>query len=699
MSRLQRYWPLVVAAVLLWLLVILPAYYVVHNPLPGPQMAALASLVLDLALLVLTTIVAAGWGSRFLRWLKIAPASGLERWSLAAILGLGAWGTLVFGLGVARGLYRPVGYALLLLLGLGALPEIRDLLRWLSAAPGRLRETKLSWLWPCTGIIGLLSLGFALLPPTAWDALAYHLEGPRLYVAAHRLIGVPQNFYLNFPAQVEMLFTWGLLLKGDTLAQLFHWVFWPLVAALLYGLVRQVVDERAGCWAAALWASVPLATTIAGWAYVDLALAAFVLAAFCAMLRWTESHSLRWLWLSAIFAGLALATKYTAVTWLAALALLIVIYAWRQAPEGDQARRSVGLAWRPTRRVGHIVFLPGQYVALAGLVALPWFIKNWIVTGNPIYPFLFGGAYWNSTRAGWTTLSGYGYSRNPLDYVALPWLMTVLGIDGTGAFDATIGPLLLCLAPLALLVRGRPRAINAALLVVATQWLYFLWSVFRYAFMAQTRLLFPALPLMCLVAAYGLRRLQIWDRPAFRLSWVVSAAAAVVLAANVVTMAYAFLAIRPIDVLAGLESRSDYLSRRLGTYYETMRYVSEQLPADSHLLFFWEPRAYYAQPAAQGDTALDHLPQLRLAHPSAAAALSELRGQGITHVVYYRAGLELLSAPTARAPTLGTLFGRPPAEHSFYPIDPDDREYLAQLLSRCQLVQRLGDSYEVYRLP
>ena len=31
--------------------------------------------------------------------------------------------------------------------------------------------------------------------------------------------------------------------------------------------------------------------------------------------------------------------------------------------------------------------------ALAGLVALPWYLRNLIETGNPVYPLVFGGKY------------------------------------------------------------------------------------------------------------------------------------------------------------------------------------------------------------------------------------------------------------------------------------------------------------------
>jgi 4-amino-4-deoxy-L-arabinose transferase-like glycosyltransferase len=599
-------------------------------------------------------------------------------------------GTVVLGMGIAHGLYRWAAYAVLLALGGAAWREVQALLRWLRAGLGRLGGTGNPWVVLYASAVGAMSLGLALLPPTGWDTLVYHLQGPRLYVEARRLLAVPDNFYLNWPAQVEMLFTWGLLLKGDTLAKLLHWVCWPLTAVLLHALARRTIGARAGQWAVALWAGVPLASELAGVAYVDLALTAFVLAGVYALLRWTESPSDGWLALAALFAGLGLATKYTAATWLAALILLFIYHALRHQ------RRPVG--WIALRVAG--------FASIAGLMASPWLVKNWIITGNPVYPLLFGGQGWNPTREAWLTWPGHGYSRNPLDYLALPWLLTVLGSSGTAAFDATIGPLLLFLGPLAFLVRGRSRAVNYGLALVAGQLTYLAATMYRYIYLAETRLLLPAFPLLCLAGAFGLQHLRTWDRPSFRPSRIVGTLAALILAANLVTEARATLAVRPLAPLLGLESRNAYLARRLGTHMEAMGHLSDALPETAKILFLWEPRSYYAQRSVQADETLDNLAQMREAHPgrlaaesSSKAALDALRAEGFSYILLYRTGLQFLQGPTPRPPTLGSLLGQAPTPQSYYPLTEDDVQFLGELLAQCQPVGSPGRDYEVYQLP
>jgi hypothetical protein len=696
-NRPQTRWLLGVVGVLLWFIAVLPAYYVVHKPLTGESLVApltvspnaqnillaVLSLVTDLALLVLTLAVAAAWGSRIGRRLGVVFESGSERWALGAVLGLGLLGTVVFGLAVVGGLHRWLGYVVLLILGLAALSEIRTLARWLISGLRRYRPTGIPWLWLYTGLIGLLSLGLALLPPTSWDALVYHLQGPRLYLEAHRLLAVPENLYLNWPAQVEMLFTWGMLLKGDTLAKLFHWIFWLLTAALLYILTRRAVTPHAGRWAVALWASVPFAAELAGVAYVDLALTAFVLAGVYAFFRWTDSQSDGWLALSGLFIGLAMASKYTAATWLGLLTLLLIYHAWRHLRQP--------MAWIVARTAG--------FVVVAGLVVTPWLVKNWLVTGNPIYPFVFGGVGWNSTREAWLTWPGHGYSQNPLDYLALPWMITVLGTSGTPAFDATIGPLLLCLMPLIFLFRRRPRAVNYGLALAGGQLAYLAITMYRYIYMAETRLILPAFPLLCLAAAFALYHLPAWNRRPFRLSWVVGVVVTLVLIVNLVTEARAFLAVRPVAPLLGLESHRDYLARRLGSYAEAMRHINDRLPAQARLLFLWEPRGYYCQRPIRADATLDNLAQLRVAHGTAEDSLAALQAGGFTHLLLHGAGLEFIQEPTPRPPTLSTLLGQPPPEQSLYPLTDDDLRVLDDLLAHCQTVGNIGTSYKICQLP
>lgn len=240
---------------------------------------------------------------------------------------------------------------------------------------------------------------------------------------------------------------------------------------------------------------------------------------------------------------------------------------------------------------------------------------------------------------------------------------------------------------------------NYALALVGLQLVYFMVTIYSYVYLVETRLLLPIFPLLCLAAAFALQQLPRWDLRQIRLSRIVGGIAVLILALNLATEAHRFLAVYPLAPLTGLETRDDYLLRRLGSHYATMQYVNEYLPPESHLFFLWEPRSYYSAPVAREDATLDNLAQLYLAYGDAQAALRALRSEGITHLLLYRAGLAYLRGPTPRPPTISSLTGQAPPERSHYPVSDDHVLFLDDMLAQCQQVENIAGIYEIYQIP
>jgi hypothetical protein len=241
--------------------------------------------------------------------------------------------------------------------------------------------------------------------------------------------------------------------------------------------------------------------------------------------------------------------------------------------------------------------------------------------------------------------------------------------------------------------------VNYGLALAAAQYAFFAVMIWRYLYLAQTRLLIAVFPFLCLAAAYAFAQLPLWDRSVFRLSWFVGVAVSLVLVLTLLTEAQAFLAQRPLAPLVGLESGEDYLSRKLGYHIEAMRFTNDRLPAESRTVYMWEPRGHYGQPQALADATLDNLSQLRVSYHDAGQALAELRANGFTHFLLHRSGLEFLQSPTPRAPTLGSLMGNPPPEQLLYPLTDGDLSFLEALIAQSQRIENLGGAYEVYQLP
>lgn len=707
MTRARLAW-LLPAAFVVWLFFVLASFFAVQKPFTPANAAALAGLLLDGLTAGWLLLLALGLGLWGLRWLRLASLSPGERLIFSAGLGLGALGLVSLGVGLTGWFNRPAAYAITLILTLAALPQLRrlwvDLRRWRPAnRPSRLAAVYLS-------AYAALALLPALLPPTDWDGLFYHLTGPKLAIEAGRIVGGVDVPHFNFPALMEMLFAWAMLLRGDVAAKLLHAGYGFLLAGVVHLAASRLLDRRAGWPAVILLASMPMLATLAGWAYNDLSLAFYQFSAIYWLINWanqrvsesateriSESASQRTselashpssfipypssfishpssLIIGGVFAGLAMGLKYTSFVTPLVIVGFIVYFATRYPPF---ATRNSPLVIRSVA----IFALP------ALLVAAPWYLKNWALTGNPVYPFLFnvfGGAQWDSFRASWYAAAGTGVGWQPGTLAALPWLLT-LGTRDANYWDGRTGPLLLLFLPLVIgagLSRrfaGRPVPAAAKILLVFALAHYLVWTlgVVWSQSLWQSRLLLPGLAALAPVSGWVWASLPGFNLPRFSLSRFVNIAVALTLALTLADVTLLTLKIDPLPALAGFESRADYLTRRLGAHYAAIEQIN-QLPPAAKIVFLWEPRSYYCQRDCRPDSILDEFAHLVYRHGSAAAIARQWQAEGVTHVLIHRAGLEFMR------------------QHQPAAVD---EPVLAQLLANhLQLVADVAGAYQLYQL-
>lgn len=277
------------------------------------------------------------------------------------------------------------------------------------------------------------------------------------------------------------------------------------------------------------------------------------------------------------------------------------------------------------------------------LASAPWYLKTWAFTGNPVYPFLFGGAGWDAWRAWWYAEPGTGIGADLAELLLLPVTVT-LGIRDVNYYDGRMGPLFLAFLPLVLWAvvraRARPPALGSSLAVAGVQVLAWTAGVVWSQALFQSRLLLPALSVLCPVYGWALAQLPPPARPGgFHLRRVLGAMVGLVLLWNGVEQGLELVARGPVGVLVGQEGREGYLLRNLGSHYAAMEAVGETTPPEARVIFFWEPRSYYNQRPCQPDAILDLWPRLvrRHSHPEAIAAA--LRSQGWTHILWHEAGV------------------------------------------------------------
>lgn len=296
----------------------------------------------------------------------------------------------------------------------GAL-AVQDVLRWWvqrddtsqskSAGMGHWPSLLLAIGWG-VAIAGLLLA--AMKPPGApvlfeyggYDALSYHLQIPKEYLAQGRMVELPHNTYSYLPGFVELAYTQlgalhGHMIDAAITAQLLHATMAILAAMFILHLVNMLTGgERrwAGHLAALIYLTLPWTIITAGLAYNEQAMILFTTLAMWAAMRWRVHGDLRsWVMalLIAIGAGMAMGAKLSAGPM-----LILPIFAWlawfmvRGATPRADLRRTWG--WLIVAGLG------------ASALLLPYFARNAIWTGNPVFPQatgLLGYGHWEHWQA------------------------------------------------------------------------------------------------------------------------------------------------------------------------------------------------------------------------------------------------------------------------------------------------------------
>ena len=642
---------------------------------------------LDLGFLILLAIVSAGLGFRVLERLLANPDDPLDGLALAVPLGLGVVALAVLGLAEVGAL---TSSALGGLLAVGLVVGGREGIVGMMAIRPR---------WPrrdgvglaFDGLLGLTLLGTlltSLAPVTDGDALCYHLQVPKVFLARQAAVFEPDLHETIYPLVTEALYAVGLGLRGPVACRLIQWLLGLAFAANVAALARPVLGDRAR-WAGTIALLVPAVSNGMGAPLNDVALAAFGNAAIHGWVRWRDRPSWRSASLAGALMGLAIGVKYPALV-LGGL-LGIGFLAGRRttlaagpsasplspgvrggaSPVGTEAVLPFGD--RPTRPDP----LPGRegaggwplrsnlaHAILFGLVALVvgggWYLRAYVHTGNPVYPFfrqVFGG-------------SGIDEVLDPIKrpMAVTAWnLLTALGplTLQPGRFDSfshQFGPAFLLFLPALPWMRPPRRVVGVVAL--------------GYAFL-----------ILCLTQRQSMRFVLIAVGPmAVGVAWLASSwrdrrgpAGRVLVGMLLLGLAFeASLSLararHGLGVVLGRESTASFLARREPTF-AVGRWMAAHLPAESRIVGqdhrgFYLPRAYSMELAHRRRTGLGTHGE------SAEGVVEALKGAGFTHVLLC-----------------------PPVPEDAVEFDPTLGRLLAPWLARARPLYRedLGDADGVVR--
>lgn len=236
-----------------------------------------------------------------------------------------------------------------------------------------------------------------LFPSYAWDALWYHLPivGYIMQSGAIQENHTPwfiDQFINIFPKNTELFFLWNIIfLKSDIIADLSQLLFTVMGVLTIYSMALKLkIKEKYALYSSLLFFFTPIIILQSTTNYVDVAISVLFLITVNFLISKPEGHAndekrdvyfRRWpLLLSGIAAGILLGSKGSGPLFIAILSLAILsrIFIKRFNPFSRPAKRGI---IRDGLRPYLLYFLLPSI-----LFGSYWYIKNWVLYGNPVYP-------------------------------------------------------------------------------------------------------------------------------------------------------------------------------------------------------------------------------------------------------------------------------------------------------------------------
>lgn len=231
-------------------------------------------------------------------------------------------------------------------------------------------------IYPIIIVVLILPIIFikASQPPYVWDEMAYHFISPYM-VNYEKVWNTGTSFYMNLPRLMDTayislfsltntysvsrllsfsVFTTFLLMGYSFLKQKFGFGL-----AIVFFVLTYFYPENYLLWST--------------FGYIDIGTTSFVMIGFFLLLDYLYDKTFSSLQYALAFFGMALGSKYSAVTQFLAFIIISVVLMF--------IRKDFSAAKNKKILIGFTLFL-----FLGGY----WYVKNFILTGNPIYPILFG---------------------------------------------------------------------------------------------------------------------------------------------------------------------------------------------------------------------------------------------------------------------------------------------------------------------
>jgi len=497
-------------------------------------------------------------GSLVCRKLGVSFLHHPEELGFSFALGYGLLAYVIYLLGFMGLLSKVVISVTLLILSLLTFKEIWRWILYLGSLPKKiylLKDHSLISFYLALGAILVLILAWiqCLVPPTAHDAMVYHLAIPKRFAQEGAVGYHPYLVNSLFPFLIQMHYTVALIFEQPYMANFFHFFTGVGTFVGLVGLGARFRNTKVGIVAGILFLITPGIFGQMIIPFNDVALTLFsFFAVYSVILASHNKESLSWVILAGIFSGFALSIKYLALLHILPILLIFLI---------GGITKKVGLG-----RMVKVLSVYGFFVILFSCV---WYLRSYYYESNPVYPFfpsIFGGTgkEYDFAKA--------GYGKGILDLLLIGWRMTMYPVKFGGDW-AQIGIPFLIFIPAIIFFRNHNKVSRLLLffsLIFFMEWFYLVQNL---------RFLFPLIPILCFLIAVYASRYRIW-----------------LIVVLVLHLGYgAFHGRDAYAYVLGKVSHHQYLLQKERTY-AISQWINDNLSPDSTILLMGDIRMFYLNP-------------------------------------------------------------------------------------------------------
>ena len=448
----------------------------------------------------------------------------------------------------------------------------------------------------------------AWVPPVSRDALVHHLAIPKLWLKHGGIYEIPDLIYSYYPMNLDLLYMIPLYFGNDIFPKLIHFSFALGTAWLIFTYLAKRLDRYYAILGALLFLSTPVIVKLSITVYVDLGLIFFSTAGLMYTFKWREEpYRLKYIVMAALCSGLALGTKYNGLIVLLLLTLLVIFIASRGVAEGECT---------PSRAV----FTSVLFIIAAGVVYSPWGVKNYIWTGNPVFPLFDNWFNVSNPHAQQSVppiiLRKLMYNETWWETALVPLRVFFQGQDDLHQyFDGKLNPALLILPIFSFAMADRKHIAHQNNFENGIMLMFSILLVMIVFFQTNMRIRYiaPVIPCLVILSMFGLKNIfllvgKLSEGKSKRVAGIVSLMAAVTLifGGNMTYIIKQFQIVSPFQYLNGDISRNHYIEK-FRPEYAAIRYANDFLPSDAKILaLFIGDRGYYSDREMRFDIHLFH---------------------------------------------------------------------------------------------